>query len=153
MSTHSMIASEYTIGAERVTLGRTITEADIVMHAGQSGDFYPHHMDEQWCATQPFGRRIAHGTLIIAVAVGLTTDTINPLSMSYGYDRVRFLAPVFIGDTIRCTVRIEAVRPHQRTPDEFAIVDESVLAVNQHDVPVLALTHLYLVHQQRPPVD
>ena len=48
---------DYTVGEERTTLGRTITEADIVLHAGQTGDFYPHHMDAEWSATQPFGQR------------------------------------------------------------------------------------------------
>ena len=57
--------SEYEIGTTRKSFGRTITEADIVTHAGQTGDFYPHHMDAEWCATQPFGQRMAHGTLII----------------------------------------------------------------------------------------
>ena len=47
--------SEYEIGSTRKSFSRTITEADIVTHAGQTGDFYPHHMDAEWCATQPFG--------------------------------------------------------------------------------------------------
>ena len=65
-----MIASrffeDYEAGYVRETLGRTITETDIVLHAGQTGDFYPHHMDEEWCRTQHFGRRIAHGTVLVA---------------------------------------------------------------------------------------
>ncbi|HEX2861950.1 MAG TPA: MaoC/PaaZ C-terminal domain-containing protein, partial [Lacunisphaera sp.] len=69
---------EYAIGASRTSAGRTITEADVVLHAGQTGDFYPHHMDAEWCKTQPFGQRIAHGTLIFAVAVGQTAGEINP---------------------------------------------------------------------------
>ncbi len=55
---------DYAIGETNVTSGRTITEADIVLHAGQTGDFFPHHMDAAWCATQPFKQRIAHGTLV-----------------------------------------------------------------------------------------
>ena len=43
---------EYLIGSTKVSLGRTITEADIVLHAGQTGDFYPHHMDAEFCKTQ-----------------------------------------------------------------------------------------------------
>jgi len=88
------------IGEKRGSTGRTITEADIVLHAGQTGDFFPHHMDAEWAATQPFGQRIAHGTLIIAIAIGMTAGDINPQAMSYGYDRIRFIRPVFIGDTI-----------------------------------------------------
>ncbi len=74
---------DYEIGDARLTLGRTITEADIVLHAGQTGDFYPHHMDAEWVKTQPFGQRIAHGTLILSVAVGMTAGDINPLAFSY----------------------------------------------------------------------
>src|SRR5579859_6574213 len=88
---------EYKVGSIRETFGRTITEADIVMHAGQTGDFYPHHMDAEWCKSQPFGQRIAHGTLIFSVAVGMTAAEVNPEAFSCGYDRLRFIKPVFIG--------------------------------------------------------
>src|SRR5579863_4630404 len=92
---------DFEIGENRRTLGRTITEADIVAHAGQTGDFFPHHLDAVWCATQDFKRRMAHGTLVFSVGVGMTASAINPRAMSYGYDRLRFIKPVFIGDTIR----------------------------------------------------
>jgi acyl dehydratase len=91
---------DYAVGFSRQSTGRTITDADIVIHAGQTGDFFPHHMDEEWCATQEFGHRIAHGTLIFSIGIGLTATTINPRAMSFGYDRLRFIKPVFIGDTI-----------------------------------------------------
>ena len=85
---------DYQPGHQRETGGRTITEADIVLHAGQTGDFYPHHMDAEWCKTQPFGQRMAHGTLVFSVGVGMTAGDINPRAMSYGYDRLRFVRPV-----------------------------------------------------------
>jgi len=50
---------EFRVGETRISSGRIITETDIVMHAGQTGDFYPHHMDVEFCATQPFGQRMA----------------------------------------------------------------------------------------------
>ena len=76
---------EFEIGHARQTTGRTITETDMVIHAGQTGDFFPHHMDEEWCRTQPFGKRIAHGTLVFSIAIGLTADHVNEVSMTYGY--------------------------------------------------------------------
>jgi acyl dehydratase len=85
---------EFELNEKRSTGGRTVTETDIVIHAGQSGDFFPHHMDEEWCKTQPFKKRIAHGTLIFTIAVGLTAHLINEVSMTYGYDRLRFIKPV-----------------------------------------------------------
>lgn len=137
---------DYEIGARRETTGRTITEADIVLHAGQTGDFYPHHMDAEWCKTQPFGQRIAHGTLIFSVAVGMTAGEINPLAFSYGYDRLRFIKPVFIGDTIRGRVTIKEKRDHKK-PD-YGVVVEALEVFNQRDEVVLACEHLLLVNRR-----
>ena len=133
---------DYQLGAQRHTLGRTITEADIVLHAGQTGDFYPHHMDAEWCKTQEFGQRIAHGTLIFSVAIGMTAGAINPLAFSYGYDRLRFVRPVFIGDTIRVRVTISDKRDHKR-PDHGMVV-ELCEVFNQRDEVVLVCEHLLL---------
>ena len=138
---------DYEIGERRQTTGRTITEADVVLHAGQTGDLFPHHMDAEWCATQPFGRRMAHGTLVLSVAVGMTAAEINPQAMSYGYDRIRFVRPVFLGDTITTTAEIIAKADHKREPDRRGTVDELVTVVNQQDETVLVLTHLYLVNK------
>ena len=60
---------DYLLNDVRQTGARTITETDIVLHAGQTGDFFPHHMDEEWCKTQPFKRRMAHGTLVFSIGV------------------------------------------------------------------------------------
>ena len=136
---------DYTLGESRTSVGRTITETDVVMHAGQTGDFFPHHMDAEWTSTQPFGQRIAHGTLIMSVAVGMTAGDINPQSMSYGYDRVRFISPVFIGDTITVTAEITEKSDHSKRPTECGYVHELVSVNNQHGKTVLVLTHLYLV--------
>src|SRR3978361_369078 len=105
----------FEIGENRQTLGRTITETDIVIHAGQTGDFFPHHMDAEWCKTQPFKQRIAHGTLIFAIGIGLTASEINPEAFSKGYDRLRFVKPVFIGDTIHAEVTI-SVKDESKKP-------------------------------------
>ena len=140
---------DYIVGAQRSTTGRTITETDIVLHAGQTGDFYPHHMDEEWCRTQPFGKRIAHGTLIFSVGVGLTAGVVNPNAISYGYDRLRFIKPVFIGDTIRVTVTIKEKRDISKRPNH-GIVVESCEVINQNSEPVLVCEHLLLVDRLPP---
>jgi acyl dehydratase len=137
---------QYELGAERRTLGRTITETDIVLHAGQTGDFYPHHMDAEWCKTQEFGQRVAHGTLIFSVAVGMTAGTVNMVAFSYGYDRLRFIKPVFIGDTIAVRVTIAEKREHKR-PDHGLVV-ERLQVVNQRGETVLACDHLLLVRRE-----
>ena len=139
---------DFIVGESRTSTGRTVTEADIVLHAGQTGDFFPHHMDAEWCARQPFGRRIAHGTLILSMAVGMTASDINPQATSYGYDRIRFVRPVFIGDTITVTAEITAVRDHKRTPESMGMLEELVTVANQERETVLVLTHLYVVNRR-----
>ncbi len=138
---------DYEAEPPRETNGRTITEADIVLHAGQTGDFYPHHMDAEWCKLQPFERRMAHGTLIFSVAVGQTAGEINPRAMSYGYDRLRFVRPVFIGDTIRTRVWIKEKREDAKRP-EHGVVVEACEVRNQQGLVVLACEHLLLVEKR-----
>jgi acyl dehydratase len=140
---------DYQIGFTRKSIGRTITETDIVIHAGQTGDFFPHHMDAEWCATQDFGQRVAHGTLILSVGIGMTADTINPRAMSYGYDRVRFIKPVFIGDTISVNAAIAEKRDHPKRKSH-GIVTEQVDIINQRGETVLACQHIYLVERREP---
>src|ERR1035437_2022865 len=98
---------EFKIGEIRKTGVRTITEQDIMIHAEQTGDKFPHHMDAEWCATQPFKKRMAHGTLVLSIAVGMTAKVINEMAMTYGYERLRFIKPVFIGDTLSVSVSIK----------------------------------------------
>ena len=133
----------YEIGSVRETLGRTITETDVVIHAGQTGDFYPHHMDAEWCRTQPFGQRIAHGTLVFSVAIGMTAGAVNPVAFSYGYDRLRFIKPVFIGDTIHVRVTIPEKR-ESKSP-KHGLVIERCEVLNQRNETVLACDHLLMV--------
>lgn len=138
---------EFQLDEKRLTKGRTVTETDIVIHAGQSGDFFPHHMDEEWCKTQPFKKRIAHGTLIFTIAIGLTADAVNEVSMTYGYERLRFLKPVFIGDTISVSITIKDKKDHKR-PDQ-GIVNELVEVFNQHKELVMVCEHLLLVTKNK----
>lgn len=143
----SIFFEDYNIGDVRTTTGRTITETDIVLHAGQTGDFYPHHMDAEWCKGQSFGQRIAHGTLVFSVGVGMTAGEVNPEAFSYGYDRVRFVRPVFIGDTISVRVKIQDKREHPKYP-ESGLVVELCEIVNQRDELVLVSEHLLMVKKR-----
>ncbi len=139
---------EFNLNDSRETIGRTITETDIVIHAGQTGDLFPHHMDEEWCKTQPFKKRIAHGTLIFSVGVGLTASFINEVAMTYGYERLRFTKPVFIGDTIKVKVTIKDKKDHQKKSDH-GLVTELVEVFNQHEELVMVCEHILLT-QKKP---
>jgi acyl dehydratase len=137
---------DFVLEEKRTTYGRTVTETDIVIHAGQSGDFFPHHMDEAWCNTQPFKHRMAHGTLVFTIAVGLTADFINTAAMTYGYERLRFIKPVFINDTINVHVTIKDIKEHKKPG--YGIVTELVEAFNQDGQLVMVCEHLLLVNKK-----
>ena len=88
-----------------VTAGRTITEADVVDFAGLSGDYNSLHVDEEFARTTPFGGRIAHGLLVVAVASGLTTRlpilaALQPSLLGMTEVRCTWPAPTRIGDTL-----------------------------------------------------
>lgn len=95
------------IGAQWISPGRTITQADIVNFAGVSGDFNPIHIDHQFASTTPFRKPVAHGLLVLSIASGLGLN--HPPTRTLAFMAIKewhFLEPVFIGDTIRvrCTV-------------------------------------------------
>ena len=137
---------EFDLNDTRRTKGRTVTETDIVIHAGQSGDFFPHHMDEEWCKKQPFKKRIAHGTLIFTIAIGLTADFVNEVSMTYGYERLRFIKPVFIGDTLQVAITIKDKKEHKKPGS--GLVTELVEAFNQHNELVMVCEHILMVSKK-----
>ncbi len=140
---------DYMIGDSRETLGRTITEADIVFHAGHSGDFFPHHMDAEFCKTQPFGARIAHGTMTFAIGIGLTATQINPRAFTYGYERLRFPAPVYAGDTIRTRVSIGRKADDPKRPGHGQVV-EICETLNQNGKTVMYCEHILMVERKEP---
>ena len=102
---------------ETACFAKTITETDLVLFAGLTGDFDPIHVNEDYAARTPFGRRIAHGALVM----GLLSTTASMMSrrsaergatgtsVSLGYDRIRFLKPVFIGDTLTARYTVEEI--------------------------------------------
>jgi len=138
---------DYEIGSSRLTSGRTITETDFIVHAGHTGDFFPHHMDAEYMKTTPFGQRIAHGTLVFSVGIGLTASIINPVAFSYGYDRLRFIKPVFIGDTIRTRTTITAKEDDPKRPGWGRVIERCEV-INQRGEVVLAADHIYIVERK-----
>lgn len=146
MHIKSEFFEDYILGDSRESLGRTITETDFVLHAGQTGDFFPHHMDAEWCKTQPFKQRIAHGTLIFSVAIGQTASQINPEAFSKGYDRLRFIKPVFIGDTIHTKIVISEKSEDKK--EGYGKVIEHVEVYNQNDEIVMVCDHILLAKKK-----
>jgi acyl dehydratase len=101
---------------------KTIGETDLALFATVSGDFDPIHVDEAYARTTPFGRRIAHGALSLALlstASALMSRRARErgspgASVSLGYDRIRFLAPVFVGDTLTARYTVLELDPETR---------------------------------------
>ncbi|HTQ61309.1 MAG TPA: MaoC/PaaZ C-terminal domain-containing protein [Candidatus Solibacter sp.] len=138
---------DYVVGAHRETTGRTITETDIVIHAGHSGDFFPHHMDAEFARKTPFGQRIAHGTMTFAIGIGLTASQINPVAFTYGYERLRFPKPVFIGDTIHTRVTVKTKEKDEKRAG-FGRIVEACEVVNQRDEVVLYCEHILIAQMK-----
>jgi acyl dehydratase len=109
------------VGKTVRTQGRTVTESDLTNFAGVSGDFNHLHTDEERMGDSMFGKRIAHGMFVFSAATGLIWQSRSPEERAaivafYGIDRVRFRAPVFVGDTIHVELEILDKEERERGP-------------------------------------
>jgi acyl dehydratase len=132
-----MYFEDYSIDDVRTSRGRTVTEADIVNFAGLSGDFVELHVNEEYARNGPFGRRIAHGALIFSISTGLMvqmTPDHEAIVAFRGVDKLRFLEPVFIGDTIHVTKK--TLEKNTKDGLRGLVVFETTV-LNQHGKPVL----------------
>ncbi|HET8575887.1 MAG TPA: MaoC/PaaZ C-terminal domain-containing protein [Methylomirabilota bacterium] len=130
-----------TVG-RKVTVRKTVSESDVYLFAGLTGDLSPNHVDEDYMRTTKYGRRIAHGALVIGFMSQASTKIVEGLAgtiVSYGYDRVRFPAPLFIGDTVTVTYEIVDRDPAARKT--FA----RVTCTSQSGSVVAAATHILKV--------
>ena len=94
---------EFIEGLEIESPGRTITEADITLFAGLSGDYNPLHTDAAYAAETPFGQRVAHGLLGLSIASGLASRTgiLEGTTLAFRSMEWKFKVPVLIGDTVK----------------------------------------------------
>lgn len=127
-----------------VRFSKTVGETDVYLFAGITGDFAANHVDEETMKRTSFGRRIAHGALMVGymstastimAAQGLSLGE-NTNAVSLGYDRMRFLKPVFLGDTVTVTYTVTSV-------DEQRLRSEAKVEVsNQCGELVAIATHI-----------
>lgn len=107
---------------DQVQFSKTVGESDVYLFAGITGDLSGNHVNEEFMKRSTYGRRIAHGVLLVGFMSTCSTMMIDKASgaaadetpVSLGYDRIRFLGPVFIGDTVMVTYRIIEVDPERR---------------------------------------
>jgi acyl dehydratase len=123
----------------RTRFTKTVSESDVYLFAGITGDLDPNHVDEEYCRKTSLGHRVAHGALILgytsAASTRILQDFERPM-VSVGYDRIRFLKPVYFGDTI--TVDYEIAR----VESEKERVIASIEVKNQRDELVAVATHI-----------
>lgn len=123
----------------KTRVSKTVSESDVYLFAGITGDFDQNHTDEEFCKRTSFGHRIAHGALLIgytsAASSQILRDFDRPM-VSVGYDRVRFLKPVYFGDTVTVDYEIAQVLPDRER------VHGKIEMRNQHGDLVLVATHI-----------
>lgn len=97
---------------DSVTFSKTVGESDVYLFAGITGDLSPNHVNKEAMGKTPYKERIAHGVLSIGFASTTSTlmiEKAGATAVSVGYDRVRFIKPIFIGDTVTVTYTISEV--------------------------------------------
>lgn len=113
--------------------GRTVTESDINLYAGLTGDWHPLHSDAEFAKKTIFGERIAHGALVFSIVNGLAVQI--PYSLPtyfiafYGVDCMRFSNPTKIGDTLRA---VSSVTKLEKKDEKFGVVTSLVQGLNQN---------------------
>jgi acyl dehydratase len=122
----------------RTTFSKTVSESDVYLYAGITGDLDPNHVDEEYARKTSLGHRVAHGTLILGYTSAASTQILKDFErpmVSVGYDRVRFLKPVYFGDTITVDYEIESVdRERERTIAKIEVKNQKgeLVAVATH---------------------
>ncbi|WP_433502828.1 MaoC/PaaZ C-terminal domain-containing protein [Pseudonocardia halophobica] len=135
--------NEIEVGDRHVSRARTITETDLVTFAMFTGDWHPIHTDVEYAAADPrFGGRIAHGALVVSVALGLVEFRPEAMKAFYGIDKLRFVGPTRIGDTLHVESQVLEVTP--RGSDD-GVVTSRFAVVNQKGEEVVVATLKCLV--------
>jgi 3-hydroxybutyryl-CoA dehydratase len=137
------VAAMHVEVGDSVRFSKTVGETDVYTFAGITGDFSGNHVNEEFMKKSKYGRRIAHGALLVgymSTASTLMIDRslskgIDSTPVALGYDRVRFLAPVFLGDTINVLYEISEVdEGRRRTRAQVNVTNQSgaLVAVAEH---------------------
>jgi acyl dehydratase len=128
MPDHRRFFDDITVGEEFESPSRTVTETDIVLFAGLSGDYNVLHTDAEFMKQSIFGERIAHGLLGLAIQAGLFTRATQPFAtMAFVGLRWKFKGPIKIGDTIRVRAKVLAKKETSKPDRGVITLDRKVL--------------------------
>lgn len=135
----------YVSAGDSVSFSKTVGETDVYQFAGTTGDFAPVHVNQALMERSAYGQRIAHGALMVGFMSTTSSMMVErsrdvhgkgETPVSLGYDRIRFLAPVFFGDTVTVNYRIVAVDPVRRRSTA------DIEVINQRGETVAMGTHI-----------
>ena len=139
---------DFEVGEEAVTAGRTVTETDIVNFAGITGDWNEIHTNKELAERGMFKQRIAHGALIFSIATGLSVrlgQTADTVLAFYGLDRLRFVKPTFIGDTVHVRQKVESKSEREQSSGIVTMLNE---VIYQRDEVVISYTAKVLLKRR-----
>jgi len=137
------------VGEEYVSPGRTVTEADLVIYTGLSGDYNQLHTDEEYCKSiSLYKKRVVHGLFALTLVEGLKSRVgyFEGTSLASLEWRWRFLKPLFIGDTL--TVHWSISEKRETGEKDRGIITESVRLLNQNDEVFGEGEHLVLMQRR-----
>jgi len=129
---------EFSVGQTYTSVGRTITEHDVMTFAGLSGDYNQIHTDAEFAKRTPYGQRIAHGLLGLSIVSGLAmrTGVLEGTVLAFReIEAWKFTKPVFIGDTLKVVLEILETKPLPRLGGGMITIQVDVL--NQRDESVM----------------
>ena len=129
---------DFEVGQRFYSIGRTITESDIVNFAGLSGDYNQIHTDAQFAENTPFEQRIAHGLLVTSIASGLVMQSGLIEGTTLAFREIKnwkFAKPAFIGDTVHVEVDVESTKALRRVGG--GAIEIALTVKNQHDEIVM----------------
>jgi len=128
---------------DAVTVTKTIGESDVYLFAGITGDLAPNHVNQSYMERSSYGRRMAHGALLVGFISTASSKAIEharadgrETPVAVGFDRVRFIKPVFLGDTITVTYTFSSIELERRR--SYAKVE----ITNQDDTLVVVADHI-----------
>jgi 3-hydroxybutyryl-CoA dehydratase len=125
---------EFEVGQRFQTVSRTITESDVVTFAGLSGDYNQLHTDEEFAKNTPYGHRIAHGLLGMAIASGLTmrSGVLEGTALAFReINNWKFSNPIYLGDSIHVDLEVKETKPLSRLGGGAVLIEMTVK--NQRD--------------------
>ncbi|WP_254274640.1 MaoC family dehydratase [Haloarcula marina] len=140
---------DFEVGQQFQTAGRSITHSDIRMFNGATDGSHPNHVNAEYAAEHPLiDGIVAHGVLIMGIVDGFVVDTISRdagFGVNYGFNKVRFLNPVYVGDTISGTIEIVDASEQD---DDWGILTLQIEISNQDDDLVLIAENLQLTAKE-----